>query len=608
MAFVNPFTTAPTKPSSSTKSQFVNPFAGYTPPSPISQHGYPAGSIVTQQQLADQNQRPAPVASNPNLNVFQQFATQNPVGIALGKVGEKVTDLVNKAPEAHFADKENFFTPIGFIKSTAQGLLNTPQEAGKAAASLGGNAGAGTSTPQQVLGDIAAAAQLPLLILSGGLLSGVKEGAVLTAKNIASQGIKATAKQGVKEVAANLAQQGVKGIAKNTVKQGIGGGAFGILSGLQSGKNIDNPTDYIKNLLVNIGVGAASGAALSIPPLIALPLAKGLSASHGAIFVKTTHGEPTIQHVQMSPEVAQNVVLANGLESKPVGKEILKQSIIAKTEGKQVLVTPTEKGGVEIGNGGRVNVSTVQEYNPSLHPIDKVATINSNGQEKTTTQSQVLQETNQVQVNQGESNQGKTNQANQANQVPEPQTKNGQVASPPSTEGESPTKTSKLGLKVETTAVEKKLTQDLGDLPDYKTMNMADQAQKATDLITSDPEKAWRVALGQEETGSDLRSQSVFKALEASISTPEDAIKLANSPLVSEASALGQKIKALDVQTTDSPVENIKSIVDARAKAVEKKSGLSVDKAIAQTEKEIKARIKTPDKYEWSSFLESIKC
>lgn len=174
--------------------------------------------------------------------------------------------------------------------------------------------------------------------------------------------------------------------------------------------------------------------------------------------------------------------------------------------------------------------------------------------------------------------------------------------------GEGQTRVSTLGLKVEQTAIEKKLTTELGELPEYKQLNMKDQASKAGNLLNTDPDKAMRIALGEELPPEGLLKESVFKALEGSISTPEMARKLATSPIVSEGTSLGQRIKALDVQISDSPVEAMRQVIDARQKAIESRLGKNANKATDKIVKDIQSKIKAPDKYDWNSFVESIKC
>lgn len=208
--------------------------------------------------------------------------------------------------------------------------------------------------------------------------------------------------------------------------------------------------------------------------------------------------------------------------------------------------------------------------------------------------------------------QSQSGQQIKAGQTEIPQVKRGEssnVTQPKVSESATPQeKVSKLGLKVEQTAIEKKLTSELSDLPTYKTMNMKEQAQKSADLINSDPDKAFKIALGLEEPPAGVQKESIFKAIENSITTPEQAVQLAKSPLVSEASQLGQRIKALDVKTSESPVEAIRQVLDARAKHVEGRLGKPTDKATQKIVSDIKSTVKTPSKYDWSAFVESIKC
>lgn len=170
--------------------------------------------------------------------------------------------------------------------------------------------------------------------------------------------------------------------------------------------------------------------------------------------------------------------------------------------------------------------------------------------------------------------------------------------------------TSKLGLRVEQTAIERKLTSELKDLPGYEQMNMKEQAQKASDLLKSDPQKAYDIALGKESPPKGLKAESIFKAIENSITTPEQATELAHSPLVKEASDLGQRIKALDVKTSESPVEAIKQVINAREKAIKEKTGQTIHQATTDTIKEIQQSIEktTPKKGDWASFVKSIQC
>ena len=57
---------------------------------------------------------------------------------------------------------------------------------------------------------------------------------------------------------------------------------------------------------------------------------------------------------------------------------------------------------------------------------------------------------------------------------------------------------SRLAIRAEVDAIEAKLTSDFGDLVEYKTMNMADQANRAAEIMDADYGKAKRMAMGEE--------------------------------------------------------------------------------------------------------------
>lgn len=265
---------------------------------------------------------------------------KNNIFNGLKQVGQAAIDIAPKIPEAHFADKMNFFTPLGFAANIAQGFINTPAEALKGNADQAEHIKKKNSTPQQIAADAAAAVQLPLLFLTPEA-SAAKEGA----------------KIGVKEALASLG------------KTSVIGGAFGALGGLQSGKNITNANDYVKNLLKNVAIGAGSGAAIHSTvegAKVVLPLAKGLPAKVGAIFVKKANTDnPVIDHIQMDAKTAQSAVINKPeLEKSTAGKAILKESVIAQQTGEHVGVTPTEDGAYVLPGGEKVDVSLVQPINP----------------------------------------------------------------------------------------------------------------------------------------------------------------------------------------------------------------------------------------------------
>ena len=107
------------------------------------------------------------------------------------------------------------------------------------------------------------------------------------------------------------------------------------------------------------------------------------------------------------------------------------------------------------------------------------------------------------------------------------------------------------------------------ELPTYRVMNMAEQAQKALNLIESDLERAKRIAFYQEAAPLDLFPENVFSALRtyAKMTTDVDLIMdlALNIDAVREHTIMGKRIKSLDTdQELADPVRAIREIVEIR--------------------------------------------
>jgi len=171
-------------------------------------------------------------------------------------------------------------------------------------------------------------------------------------------------------------------------------------------------------------------------------------------------------------------------------------------------------------------------------------------------------------------------------------------------------KTRGLALGVQEKAIEQKLIQGFGDLPEYQTVNMKDQAQKASDLINKDYELAKKIAMGEEQAPKGVIPESLFVAVENKAIKEGDVNTLRDlataSRLSTEATTMGQRIRTLGERNPDSPVGAIKSIQEVRSKKIGKK----IESQKIQIVKEIKDHIKQarPKKEDWSSFVKSLEC
>ena len=142
-------------------------------------------------------------------------------------------------------------------------------------------------------------------------------------------------------------------------------------------------------------------------------------------------------------------------------------------------------------------------------------------------------------------------------------------------EGTGETVTRGLSQSVEDRAIEAELVDTLGELPEYQRVNMKEQARIANDLITNEPDRAMRIAAGQEAAPAGLYEEALFTAMEKTARDAGDVStlrELANSQLVERATVMGQRIKALDPgKQENTPARDMKDISDARRKTAERR-------------------------------------
>lgn len=88
--------------------------------------------------------------------------------------------------------------------------------------------------------------------------------------------------------------------------------------------------------------------------------------------------------------------------------------------------------------------------------------------------------------------------------------------------------------------------------------------------------------------------------------------QLANSELTSEATAMGQRIRALAERNPESPVVSIQKVEKGRLKNLENKlkGARTVTEVRTETMQEIKKSIKkrNPRTQNWAEFIKSIEC
>lgn len=180
-------------------------------------------------------------------------------------------------------------------------------------------------------------------------------------------------------------------------------------------------------------------------------------------------------------------------------------------------------------------------------------------------------------------------------------------------EGTGDIKTRGLSQGIEAKAIENGLTKTFGDLPEYKTVNMADQAARAADLLEKNYDEARAIALGDKAPPRGLLPESVLVAIEKDAIARGDIETLrelaTNSRLTYEATTMGQRIRTLAERDPSSPVGAIKAVQDAREAALKGKE-VDVQKETAKDISDMKKQIKkaASKRPTWEEFVKNLTC
>ena len=182
-----------------------------------------------------------------------------------------------------------------------------------------------------------------------------------------------------------------------------------------------------------------------------------------------------------------------------------------------------------------------------------------------------------------------------------------------SVDNTTPTAVSGLAQSVRDKAVEAGITNDLAHLPEFNTINRADQATRANQLIDSNIELARKVINGSENAPDGIHPIAIWRALEQKAIADKNSgmiTELAQSPVTQSISRSAQDLGLL-VGREASPVDAIMAINNLRETKAVKANKVKDIKQVKTAEVEkIKQEIKkvSPKKAEWGEFIKSIQC
>lgn len=143
------------------------------------------------------------------------------------------------------------------------------------------------------------------------------------------------------------------------------------------------------------------------------------------------------------------------------------------------------------------------------------------------------------------------------------------------------TSESRLAVRAEADAIEAKLTSDFGNLAEYKTMNMKDQAAKASAILDGDYEAAKNMAMGKELPPEGVREATIYEAVKIRAIKEGDVETLhklaTESTVPTKLSEYGQAIKAADSRLMDDPVKVMQDIANTRMERAKRLTGQAPD-------------------------------
>ncbi len=177
-------------------------------------------------------------------------------------------------------------------------------------------------------------------------------------------------------------------------------------------------------------------------------------------------------------------------------------------------------------------------------------------------------------------------------------------------EGTGEVKTRGLSAGVESKAVAHGMD-PLDVLPEYRSVNMEDQAAKATDLLTKNPELARQIATGEADAPKGLLPESVFTAVENKALNEGDVATirdLASGKLTEQATTMGQRLRALAERDPESPVAAIQKIEDVRGGGSEEGTKAVKDMATELQKETAKAHPDVLNETSLTKLINSLRC
>jgi len=174
------------------------------------------------------------------------------------------------------------------------------------------------------------------------------------------------------------------------------------------------------------------------------------------------------------------------------------------------------------------------------------------------------------------------------------------------------TKTTRASKRLKEQVIANDIDIEFGELPQYRTVSLEDQAKKANELLESDPARINRILSGAENPPDDILIGSVYNAAKRKALEEADVdslLRLSKSEASELASVFGQQVKAFDdgLRNTIDIVDVIRKVREVKYNTYTKKTGVNASPAIKRIKKEVPPLVKVEDDA-WVSFINNLEC
>jgi hypothetical protein len=170
--------------------------------------------------------------------------------------------------------------------------------------------------------------------------------------------------------------------------------------------------------------------------------------------------------------------------------------------------------------------------------------------------------------------------------------------------------------KEKASRLEARITESLSKTPQeikdqlgstYNQMNKKENIAKAIEYITKNPDDAMAILRGEKEAPPGVLKNSIYVAME---NAAHDDVALARKLASLGSTRAGQELSILTEINPNSPVKQMAEVVRVREKAIEDKYGKSVSQVTNDTVKEIQSEVRktAPSKLDVSKFIKEIQC